>query len=465
MTDYYSKYLKYKNKYLSLKNDHQIGGANCLRYGYQQHSGECWNDSLSMLMMQSDGLKDIFISQLYVVNVDEVHRNLTDLFATENINKNAYLLPFSIYMYYLKYKTTNFTRIIYIIREFLRLSKEYVKNHIERAKNRINNDDEMTRYTYDKQNRHDPHLFDFFTNVTELQEELKAATTPTEQTRIRRRMSVHVTNVCTNTIKDIYFLILEDDPVMIKTKKQGGSIGHIILAMEILNMYIIRSKPDYNYLYLDIIVVDTESDKYKQDDYKDLLKLLNDTLLGVLLMINFGKNEYHVTSLYKCDKEELLYDDNSTGPQKISWYTNIHEYLASKSISYSTGHKDYLAPLHDTLNSMYKHKDTLQITNLLFTRKRMFSGDTDIDREVKFILNKLNKFLQDSEISLLLQRLFEITGTTIDNFDTQLGKYTKGISPGSLFNKAIFSVQGIKDILNKGLTLNSEITRRIDDMF
>ncbi len=464
MSDYYSKYLKYKNKYINLKNTHQIGGANCLKYGYQQHSGECWHDSLSMLMMQSDGLKDIFIPQLKVVNVDDVHRNLVALFAPENIDRNAYLLPFSIYIYYLRNKAdvANINRIII---DFLNLSKEYVKNHIQRALNRISYDEEMSRYGYDRENPDDEHPFDFFTDVTQLQEELRAATIPKEQTRIRRRMSVHVTNVCTHTINEIYSLISDDSLGMIKIKKQGGNIGHIILAMEILNMYIIRSKPEYNYLYLDIIVVNTRPDdidsNYNKTDYEDLLKVLNETLLGVLLHIDFSKNADHATSLYKCDKEELFYDNNSSGPKKIPWHNNIHEYLVSN------GDQAYLSPLHNTLNRMYdrhtKHK--LQIINLLFTRKRMFSGDTNIDREAKFILNKLNKFLQDSEISLLLERLFEITGTTIDNFDTQLGKYIKRMTPSSLFNKPIFSVHGIVNILNKGAMPDSEIIDRFDNMF
>jgi hypothetical protein len=50
---YKLKYLKYKKKYLDLK---MTGGANCAKFGFNQHSGECWNDSLSMIFCYCDGI-------------------------------------------------------------------------------------------------------------------------------------------------------------------------------------------------------------------------------------------------------------------------------------------------------------------------------------------------------------------------------------------------------------------------
>ena len=50
---YKLKYLKYKKKYLDLK---MTGGAKCAQFGFNQHSGECWNDSLSMIFCYCDGI-------------------------------------------------------------------------------------------------------------------------------------------------------------------------------------------------------------------------------------------------------------------------------------------------------------------------------------------------------------------------------------------------------------------------
>jgi hypothetical protein len=55
--NYKLKYLKYRNKYLSLKNE-LLGGSNCPRIGFNQHSGECWNDSFSMIVLFSDKISD-----------------------------------------------------------------------------------------------------------------------------------------------------------------------------------------------------------------------------------------------------------------------------------------------------------------------------------------------------------------------------------------------------------------------
>jgi hypothetical protein len=56
--EYYKmKYLKYKQKYINKKNK-QIGGAQCHRAGFNQHLGECSNDSFSMIMLYSNNLSE-----------------------------------------------------------------------------------------------------------------------------------------------------------------------------------------------------------------------------------------------------------------------------------------------------------------------------------------------------------------------------------------------------------------------
>ncbi len=52
---YQEKYLKYKNKYLHLKMN---AGANCANFGFNQHEGECWHDSLSMIFCYCDSIGD-----------------------------------------------------------------------------------------------------------------------------------------------------------------------------------------------------------------------------------------------------------------------------------------------------------------------------------------------------------------------------------------------------------------------
>ena len=77
---YQEKYLKYKNKYLTLKMN---GGANCARLGFRQHQEECWHDSLSMIFCYCDGIgetiQEIFKSDetfkifLENININELN--------------------------------------------------------------------------------------------------------------------------------------------------------------------------------------------------------------------------------------------------------------------------------------------------------------------------------------------------------------------------------------------------------
>ncbi len=63
-----NKYLSLRDKYLNIfSEEHKtkgynknklIGGANCPILGYYQHKGECWHDSLSMVLLYSDGLSE-----------------------------------------------------------------------------------------------------------------------------------------------------------------------------------------------------------------------------------------------------------------------------------------------------------------------------------------------------------------------------------------------------------------------
>ena len=82
--DSYNKYLKYKKKYLSLKDiltysmnsdkpinlseqskkkkylslKEQLGGAKCPVKGFQQHKGECWHDSVATILLFNDEISE-----------------------------------------------------------------------------------------------------------------------------------------------------------------------------------------------------------------------------------------------------------------------------------------------------------------------------------------------------------------------------------------------------------------------
>ncbi len=441
---YKNLYNKYKNKYLKLKE--QYGGANCLKYGFQQHTGECWHDALGMLLMQSDGLKDIFISQLHELNtgkLEVVHAKLVDLFSPENIDKNAYLLPFKAYLHYLYLKLNSAQiEINKFITNFLILTKEYIKNHIKRSLNRIKYDEELSRYPSKLFN------YDIFNELADFDEQLKRTTNPTEIRQIKRRMSIHATNVCDNTISNIKALMnYTGMKINQYTIKKGGNTDSQLLAMEILNMYIIRSNPSYENMYIESFYLNTDFDISESDIYVGkcdlLLKLFNNNLIGIIVAGEITSNikvvispnmMMHAISLYKCDNVELLYDDNSDGPMHIPWYYSIHEYIKSR------GSIDKLDLVNNVLNfTKYYVPKKFLVYDFLFVRKRMFApNSSDVDREVKFILNKFNTLTNKNYIYFLAIRLFKITNTTIDNVHVTLGDYIKNVAESSLFDKNFY---------------------------
>ena len=86
MNSYKGKYLKYKAKYVNLKK--QKGGAtleelqNKITYTtsrcinpsefFRQHRGECWNDSIQMMLCFSDELKDSLQHKLFNLTPKEI---------------------------------------------------------------------------------------------------------------------------------------------------------------------------------------------------------------------------------------------------------------------------------------------------------------------------------------------------------------------------------------------------------
>lgn len=100
--NYYKKYLKYKNKFLHLKNIQYGGTASggggggavsgevnpiksiqdkyktqvfqvkCFTTGFKQHTGECWNDSIMMFLCNQDEIKEVVQKKLRFLSPTEI---------------------------------------------------------------------------------------------------------------------------------------------------------------------------------------------------------------------------------------------------------------------------------------------------------------------------------------------------------------------------------------------------------
>ncbi len=102
INNYKEKYLKYKQKYINLKNNlknnfkNNLKGGSCEKcpiWGFQQHYGECWHDSISTIIIFSDGICDS-VQQVFKNNIEDIIVQIN-----KNIDENKipnYYLPFNI---------------------------------------------------------------------------------------------------------------------------------------------------------------------------------------------------------------------------------------------------------------------------------------------------------------------------------------------------------------------------------
>lgn len=85
MNDFKYLYLKYKNKYISLKN--QYGGVKCQAKYFRQHNGECWHDSIQMLLLFNNNIGDRLQQ---IINSKTIQQIL------ESPKESQFLLPINI---------------------------------------------------------------------------------------------------------------------------------------------------------------------------------------------------------------------------------------------------------------------------------------------------------------------------------------------------------------------------------
>jgi hypothetical protein len=117
---------------------------------------------------------------------------------------------------------------------------------------------------------------------------------------------------------------------------------------------------------------------------------------------------------------------------EIEVYDAIKKYIASNGEEL-----DYNA-FRDIIK--IKTPYTRDIFYLNFARKRKFNpADNEIEKEIKFILNKFNGFLYNSILLILFGRLVELTKATNDeDFRKKMKKYTENINVSSLFDREKF---------------------------
>lgn len=247
--EYKRKYLKYKKKYLTLK-----GGRLCdicPSKGFNQHSGECWHDAFSMVILFTDDLSD----------------NIQNIF-------NTWLQNESIINGYFDLIFADKTRKILLPQNIDDLSdevKHFIKIYIIGLYERYKNEIEKNKYL----------------------------TFEPEKRRLIRLHSKSMSLQCINysfEFKKINHIIQN-----IEYKNQGGQTGDIYIIKSIIN-YIFSDKPQNN-------INMTEIGIHTFNINKDLINYMIRESNCILINIHLNRSG-HVISCFKCKDKFYIYDDN-----------------------------------------------------------------------------------------------------------------------------------------------------------
>jgi len=248
--DYKKKYLKYKQKYLKLK-----GGRLCdicPTKGFNQHSGECWHDAFSMVMLFTDDLSDNIqnLFNIWLQNESLIDEYFVKTFLDES---RKILLPPNIYD---------------LSDELKDIIKTYIISLYERYKNEI----QKNKYLILEQ----------------------------EKRRLIRTHSMSMSLQCVNysfelaKINHIYKEKYDN-------KNLGGQTGYIYIIKSILN-YIFSDNPNNN---INMTEIGIHKFNFNKTFIKHMIGISNCILINIHL-----NNSGHVISCFKCNDKFYIYDDN-----------------------------------------------------------------------------------------------------------------------------------------------------------
>ena len=270
--DYYQKYLKYKNKYLDLKQNITGGaytGPVCINKGFRQHKGECWHDAISMALMYADEFKELTQERLYNLSVD-------DLISRGNPLHKPVLVTI---------KPELEDKYIRLAREYLSKIKQRFINH------------------YDEYIRLQP------TDIVQFHED--------DSTPLQRQKSLELgidSAVCAYKIGEIYNDIFPED----LGDKHGGSNSKVNITIELFNQYLMRSR----FIYPIFIT---------RNPSENINKYMIDKTVAIYVTChNKDSPAGHAISFYKCNGEYYGYDNN-IGLFKFDWKKNYLEKLYNQN--------------------------------------------------------------------------------------------------------------------------------------
>ena len=323
--DYKIKYLKYKNKYLNLKTNIKQKGAKlcekCPVKGFIQHSGECWHDSYSMMILFSNDISDDIQDKFneWLEDDTQIETYLESIY--NDLSRNI-LLPFNIDVLTPELKLDIKQYIIYL---FARYQKEliYTTELISQKENKI----------------------------------------PLHIEGLIRQISQDASLSCVHYL----YNIISNNTSQRNTK--GGNDSDLYITNSIINYIFAKSQIIKNIcIDMNIFKLLNTEDSFRE--YTKLIIELINKCNGILISLNSDTripNQLHELACMKCKDQEYIYDDNKgidygdgISIKKFNWKHKLLEYFSSK--------KNF-ENIDNFLSYFSKYYDSLPNKKILLERK------------------------------------------------------------------------------------------------
>ena len=301
----------------------QYGGNDetmCPSFGFEQHRGECWNDTLMTLLSYSDGIgkkvQSFFTYLLKKINLENAMKNGEEIPITINIIKNVINRVLS------EYDTPKYRREIGVallpinihidneeeIDIFKNNSVEYIANM-------------FLRYENDKLNpQAEP----------QPSHNSSPPTINIKRNRLMRRLSINTTMTCIKSSYNIYNVNKKIKKIF-DIEDHAGGLMLVDIVVSIINYYIMTMnipedptlpinpiKDPYEIMVINLkyITIYDSSQNILYYELDELLKVLNEEpftysalyLSGFVPLPNKGSS--HAVGYYSCSGKNKYYNDN-----------------------------------------------------------------------------------------------------------------------------------------------------------
>ena len=369
--DYKQKYLKYKEKYITLKN--QKGGSKeeieskikkleprCAKTSFSQHVGECWNDALQTLICYSDEIKETVQNKL-------LNLTPTEIIDLAYFNKREKYLP----PIYRRSSTDDeqskiATKFEKRLVKYLTLLQQRLCMHIDGEKPICKLEEGSS------------------CPITDFNKFLVEDETDTREKTFKRRSSI-VSGIGTAYMGN---KMTFKNPTV---EAHAGDSSITPMVMLILSFCLL----DNNEMVIPINIKYEELNKYDIDDFFAILT----------------NTSNHATGFYICNSEELFYNDNkmTKTPElkyKVNWKDLLKKCIEEKIIIFiNVGTYIYLKYGNGVITKIMEDGVEVPVNDL--KEKKLSLGD---ELHNLFLLKK--EEINDDEIDDKLQYYFTLGDLT-----------------------------------------------------